>query len=60
MILIGAVIAVLMVLALPHIYPAQAVTAGRGFAGPATLARGPLTRSGDTTNARTSHGGWQA
>ena len=36
-------------------YPAADVTAGRGFAGPGTLARG-----GDTMNALTSDGGWQA
>jgi hypothetical protein len=36
------------------------VTAGRGFPGPGTLARGLPTRSGDTRNALTSDGGWQA
>ena len=32
-------------------YPAEPVTAGRGFAGPGTLARGLPARSGDTMNA---------
>ena len=41
-------------------YPAEAVTAGRGFAGPGTLARGLPTRSGDTMNILTSDDGWQA
>ena len=40
-----------MVLAGASHYPAEAVTAGRGFAGPGTLARGLPTRSGDTMNA---------
>ncbi len=37
-------------------YPAEA--AGRGFAGPGTLARGLPARSGDTMNALTYDGGW--
>jgi hypothetical protein len=49
-----------MMLAVPRIYPAQAVTAGRGFAGPGTLARGLPARSGDTMNVLTCHGGRQA
>ena len=32
-------------------YPAEPVTAGRGFPGPGTLARGLSTRSGDTMKA---------
>src|SRR6266496_6161574 len=32
-------------------YPAEAVTAGRGFAGPGTLARGVPARSGDAMSA---------
>ena len=58
MVLIGPVIiAVLMVIAVPRTIRRQMrdVTAGRGFAGPGTLARG-----GDTMNALTSDGGWQA
>jgi hypothetical protein len=49
-----------MVLTVRRIIRRKPVTAGCGFAGPGTLARGLPTRSGDTMNALTSDGGWQA